>query len=179
MKVAFLDRDGVINIDTGYISSWKEFNYIPGTKRAMRKISDLGYEIIIITNQSGIARGIIELRDLKNMHIKLKEDLKSQNIKILDIFFCPHHKDGSIEKYSINCSCRKPLPGLFNNAIKKYDINLKKSFSVGDKTSDITAAKAAGIKINYLLTSQYHSLGPSKNCFKSLLEVANHKAQDA
>ena len=153
MKVAFLDRDGVINVDFGYVHRWKQFVWVPGAIRAMKKLLAIGFEIIIITNQSGIARGFYTEEDFDKLMKKVKKELVSHNIKILDVFYCPHHIDGILKDYKIKCGCRKPKPGLINQAKKKYEIDLENSILIGDQESDVKAGKAAGINNCILVES--------------------------
>lgn len=155
IKVAFLDRDGVINKDIGYLSNFEQFEYIEGSIDAMKMLEEAGYEIIIITNQSGIARGFFSLRDYENLTNQYLSYLRNFGINVLDVFYCPHHPNGIRSPYNINCECRKPKPGMILKAIKKYNISLNSSFLVGDKYSDIQAAKLAGIKKTYLVKSRY------------------------
>ena len=155
IKVAFLDRDGVINKDIGYLSNYEQFEYIEGSIDAMKILEEEGYRIIIITNQSGIARGFFSLREYEILTNQYLTYLKNFGIIVLDVFYCPHHADGIRSPYNINCDCRKPKPGMILKAIKKYNICLNSSFLVGDKYSDIKAAKFAGIEKTYLVKSKY------------------------
>ena len=145
MKVAFLDRDGVLNVDFGYVHNWDNFVWIPGSIEAMQKLQDHGFNIIIITNQAGIARGYYSEKDFHKLMKEMRSHLDKFNVKILDIFFCPHHIEGKTKKYRKNCSCRKPEPGMLLNAIEKYNINRNESIFIGDRESDIIAGRAAGI----------------------------------
>lgn len=155
MKVVFLDRDGVINIDKGYVHKIKDFEYTYKCKAALSNILRKGYEIIIVTNQSGIARGLYTKNDYNYLTKYYLDDLKQDGINILDVFYCPHHIEGTISKYSKECFFRKPNPGMINESIKKYSINKSESFLVGDKKSDIDAGANAGIKNLTLIESPY------------------------
>ena len=149
VKIAFLDRDGVINsskINNGYIGLIKDFKWIKGAKKTIKYLKLKNYKIIIITNQSGIARGYFSLRDVYKLHKYLKLELKNFGVKIDKIYFCPYHKDGMIEKYSKNSDLRKPNIGMFKKAKKVYKIDMKNSFMVGDQKTDMQFAKKAGIK---------------------------------
>ena len=154
MKVAFLDRDGVINKDIGYLSDWGRFEYEFAVKSALSMLLNAGYELIVVTNQSGIARGYYSEEDFLLLMAKFRQDLEKSGIKLLDVFYCPHHIDGSIQKYMIDCSCRKPKPGLFFQAYEKYDIDVAQSVMFGDNVSDLEAAEAAGIKAGFLLRNK-------------------------
>ena len=140
-KVIFLDRDGVINHEIGYIKEWKKIKFYKNTLNALKKINKLGYLIIIITNQSIVARGIASKKEIINLNKKMMDYFKKKKIEIKHIYFCPHHP-----KFTINCSCRKPKNGMIIKAKKKYNLNLKQSWLVGDKTSDIKAGKISKIR---------------------------------
>lgn len=148
----FLDRDGVINEDNGYVYRWEDFKFLPGVIKSLKQISFFRIPIIIVTNQSGIARGYYTEKDLINLNTKLFNFLKKQNVDILDILYCPHLISGFVEKYSIHCKCRKPEPGMFISASKKYNINLRNSIMIGDKESDIESGINAGTKNQFLIS---------------------------
>ena len=146
MKVAFLDRDGVINRDEGYTHKIEQFEFIEGTIESLKRLLNASYSIVIITNQSGIGRGLYAESEYEQLTHWYKQELRVKGIKITDIFHCPHHPDD-------NCECRKPLPGLFQQAAKLYDIDFSSSIMIGDKISDIQAADAVGIPNRYLIPS--------------------------
>jgi D-glycero-D-manno-heptose 1,7-bisphosphate phosphatase len=153
MKAAFLDRDGVINNDYGYIDSWERFKFCDGIEIQLRNLITQGFELFIITNQSGIARGYFTEIELFKIHNKMKYELSNKGIKIKDIFYCPHHSKGIVEKYSIECNCRKPKPGLIIQATENFMINLSESILIGDKITDIEAGISAGVSKNFLLNN--------------------------
>lgn len=148
-KCAFLDRDGVINIDRGYISKVSDFKIYPGVGKAINLLNKKNYLVIIITNQSGVGRGLIKLNELKLIHSFLKKNISKYNAKINDIFFCPYHPKFGKGKYKKKSNDRKPGDGMIRKAIKKWKINTNTSFMVGDKISDKLAAKKAKIKFFY------------------------------
>ena len=154
MKVAFLDRDGVINEDIGYLHSWEQFTYKKLVKSALKTLIDSDYKLVIVTNQSGIARGFYTENDFMLLTKMMEEDLKNSGINLLDIFYCPHHQDGRIKKYKIKCNCRKPKPGLFFQAIEKYNIELLESVMFGDQESDMKASHAAGVQDRFIIGDQ-------------------------
>lgn len=144
-KAAFLDRDGVINIDRGYVYKWSDFEFAPGAIEAMKTINQLGFEIIVVTNQSGIARGFYSEDDFLKLSDSMLNFLASEGVQVAGIYYCPHHVEGSIKKFAIACSCRKPMPGMLMKATDDHNINLSESILVGDKISDISAARNAGV----------------------------------
>ena len=149
VKIAFLDRDGVINsskINKGYVGFIKDFKWIKGSKKAIKYLKLKKYKVVIVTNQSGVARGYFSLRDVYKLHNYLKKELKKIRTKVDKIYFCPYHKDGIIKKYSKNSNLRKPNIGMFNKASKVFNIDKKKSFMIGDQFTDMEFAEKAGIK---------------------------------
>lgn len=147
-KIAFLDRDGVINyskIKNGYVGFVKDFKWIPGAKKAIKLIRTKGFKIVIATNQSGIARGYFSIKDVYKLHRHLKEELIKYGTKVDKIYFCPYHKDGIIKKYKKESPLRKPKIGMFRLAKKKWNIDMKSSFMIGDQKTDIDFSKKAGI----------------------------------
>ena len=150
-KAIFLDRDGVINEDHGYTYKIKDFKLLDGVVEGLQTISKLEYKIIIITNQSGIARGFFSEDEFQLFMHHLLKALGKHNIHIVDYFFCPHHSDGIIPLYSHKCICRKPEAGMLYEAQKKYNLDLTKSILIGDKESDVLAGKRAGLHTNILI----------------------------
>lgn len=148
-KCLFLDRDGVINRDIGYAFKPEHISFMSGIFELCRHLQNQGYIIIIITNQSGIARGYYSEAEFQALNCWLKEAFTEQGITITDVFHCPHHPD-----ITGRCDCRKPEPGMLLQAIKKYPIAPQFSIMVGDKSSDMAAAKAAGITTRVFLNEQ-------------------------
>ena len=137
-KVVFLDRDGVINRDSAqYIKSWSEFEFLPGSLEALAALTGAGFDVIIITNQSAVNRGLITTPDLHNIHRLMQQKIEDRGGCIRDIFFCPHQPDEG-------CRCRKPNPGMIERAFRKYGIEPKSSTMVGDSAKDIECARNAG-----------------------------------
>lgn len=151
MKVAFLDRDGVINLEKNYLYKVDDFEFVPTAISGLKRIISMGYKIIIVTNQAGIARGLYKLSDYYILTEYYLDLLKSEDIDILDVVFCPHHPDGVVKEFSINCECRKPKPGMIIEASKKFSIDLENSIMVGDKESDILAGSNAGVGKSFLV----------------------------
>ena len=138
-KAVFLDRDGVICIDVNYCSRVEDFELLPGVLQAVKLLNDNDYKAIVITNQSGIARGYFTHQVLADIHKKMVTELSGDGAKLDDIFYCPHHPDDG-------CDCRKPKTALFQQAIEKYDIDTSLSFMVGDAQTDIDAGRANGCR---------------------------------
>ncbi|MBN2164872.1 MAG: HAD family hydrolase [Marinilabiliaceae bacterium] len=141
-KAVFIDRDGVINNDTGhyYIYKVDDFRINKGIYEGLKILSDAGFKLILVTNQAGIAKGEYTHEDVFKVHSYLKDELKRHNIYLTDIFYCPHHDSVSV------CNCRKPKPGMILEALKKYDIDPSQSFLIGDSLRDIEAGNSAGLK---------------------------------
>ena len=146
IKTIFLDRDGVINKEKNYLYKIDEFEFLDGIFDSCKYFLKLGYKIIIITNQSGIARGFYTEKEYNILSRWMINQFLEKKIEILDIFHCPHDQNAE-------CSCRKPKPGMFLSAQKKHNINLSASWMIGDKEIDITSANAAGINQTILLRS--------------------------
>ena len=142
---AFLDRDGVINIDKGYVYKIKDLEWVPGAIDAIRYFNEHGWLVIVITNQGGIARGFYQEADVLNFHEQLNDLLRQQGAHIDAFYYCPHHVDGIHSEYSIECDCRKPRGGMLLKAMKEWPIAADQSFMIGDKESDRQAARAAGV----------------------------------
>ena len=157
IKAVFLDRDGVLNKEIGYLYKIDDFEYTKNCADALKIFRTLGYEIIIITNQSGIARGYYAEEDYQKLTKWYLDDLKNKGVEILDVFHCPHHPEGSVNSLTFHCRCRKPSPGMFSKAVSKHHVDIKSSFLVGDKLSDIEAGRKIGIE-NLFLVETGHSI---------------------
>ncbi len=141
----FFDRDGVLNIDKGYVYRPEDFVWMPGAKAAIAWLNRNGYYVFVITNQSGVARGYYTEEDVKKLHDHMNDELAREGAHIDEFFYCPHHEEAAIEAYRKKCDCRKPQPGLIRQAMAKWTVDKESSFVVGDKPSDIEAATAAGV----------------------------------
>ena len=149
-RAIFLDRDGTMNVSKGFISKADDLELIPGTIDAIKAINKSGALAIVITNQPVIARGECSFEELHNIHNKLKTLLGEKGAFVDDIFYCPHHPDkgfeGEVPELKFDCECRKPKTGMIDEAVKKYNIDLSKSYMVGDSTMDLETARNAGVK---------------------------------
>jgi D-glycero-D-manno-heptose 1,7-bisphosphate phosphatase len=148
IKTIFLDRDGVINKDIGYLNKIADCKFINGVFEACQYFKSLGYEIVIVTNQSGISRGYFSEKDFQIFTKWMINQFECNDINILDVFHCPHSPES-------NCNCRKPKPGMFISAKNKYNIDVGKSWMIGDSERDIAAANLAGIKNTIMVRSGY------------------------
>ncbi len=161
-KVVFIDRDGVINKEVGYLHKIRDFEFIDGVFDACLHFQKLGYSLIIITNQSGIARGYYNEDDFHLVNNWMIDQFENQGVSILDVFFCPHGPEST-------CDCRKPKPGMFNQANDKYNIDMENSWMIGDKEADVQAANAAGIK-NTILVKSGHEIDEASSKSQFILD---------
>ncbi len=137
-KAVFLDRDGTINVDKDYLYKIEEFEYLPGVKDALRQFQAAGYELIVITNQSGIGRGYYTEADFEKLCDWMRGDLAKDGIELSGIYSCPHLPEAPVEKYRVACDCRKPQKGLFMRAVAEHGLDLKQCIAVGDKIRDLS-----------------------------------------
>ncbi|MGL5710717.1 MAG: D-glycero-beta-D-manno-heptose 1,7-bisphosphate 7-phosphatase [Cetobacterium sp.] len=151
-KVIFLDRDGTINVEKSYLHKWEDFEFEKNVIDGLKELKKMGYEFIVVTNQSGIARGYYSEDDLKALNNEMVKELKKHDIDILECYYCPHHPEKGLNQYRKNCDCRKPNPGMLLEGIKKYNVDIENSFMIGDKKSDLEAGKKAGLKSILILT---------------------------
>jgi D-glycero-D-manno-heptose 1,7-bisphosphate phosphatase len=142
---AFLDRDGVLNFDDGYIGTRERIRWVPGVATAIRTLNEAGYFVFVISNQSGVARGMFGEQDVRDLHDWMRNELQRDGARIDDFRFCPHHAEGSVADYAVDCDCRKPKPGMLRDLMTAWPVRAQGSFVIGDKPSDIEAAKAAGL----------------------------------
>jgi D-glycero-D-manno-heptose 1,7-bisphosphate phosphatase len=143
---AFFDRDGVINRDHGYVGSLDRFELVEGAARAIRLCRDAGYLVFIVSNQAGVAHGYFEEDDVKTLHDHMRALLAADGAQIDDIRYCPHHPEAKRSAYRQACACRKPEAGMILDLAKSRPVDLARSFLIGDKQSDLEAAKRAGIQ---------------------------------
>lgn len=145
-KAVFLDRDGTINVDRDYLYKAEDFRYIEGAVDGMRTLCQMGYLLVIITNQSGIARGYYSEEEYRTLEKWMLEDLKSKNIDVAGIYYCPHHPEATVTQYRTVCQCRKPGTELFWRAQRDLDIDMDHSFAIGDKERDLSICEESGVK---------------------------------
>lgn len=146
-SAVFIDRDGTLIVDAEYLSDPDKLELFEESAAALKKLNEANILAIIVTNQSGVARGYFDENNVHLLNHKLSDELNKQNARLDAVYYCPHHKNGTIEKYKKECDCRKPKTGLIKQAQNDFkEINLNKSYVIGDKASDIELAKNAGCK---------------------------------
>ncbi len=143
-KAVFLDRDGTVNEEVGYLADLSKLRLIPGAGAAIRRLNRAGFKVVLVTNQSGVARGYFPETFVHDAHALLNKMLKSEGARIDAVYYCPHHPKAGNSHYTVDCDCRKPKTGLIDRAVKELAIDIKHSFVVGDKWSDVELAQRAG-----------------------------------
>jgi D-glycero-D-manno-heptose 1,7-bisphosphate phosphatase len=149
-KALFIDRDGIINEDKGYIGKPEDIVFCEGVFSLLKAASDKGFKLIVVTNQSGIARGMYTESDMHAVHSFIQKSMLENGVVITDFFHCPHHPE-----YSGECSCRKPHTGMLLSAAAKHGIDLHQSAIIGDKRSDVQTGRNAGLRTSILVKSRY------------------------
>jgi D-glycero-D-manno-heptose 1,7-bisphosphate phosphatase len=149
---AFLDRDGVLNVDVNYLHKPEHVEWIPGAIEAVRELNDAGLLVIVVTNQAGIGRGFYSEADFEAFTSWMAERLAESGAHIDTVYHCPHHPTEALPAWRVDCECRKPRPGMFIRALAEWDVDVERSFMVGDKPGDLEAARGAGIARGVLFT---------------------------
>lgn len=152
-RAIFLDRDGVINHDHGYVHQVDDFEYIEGVFESCLALKQMGYKLVVVTNQSGIARGMYTEDQFHSLTEWMDWNFADKGVELDGIYYCPHHSEKGVGEYKIACDCRKPKPGMMLDAAAFLKIDLSQSVMVGDKHDDMLAAKAAGIPTRILVRS--------------------------
>lgn len=163
-KAIFLDRDGVINVDKSYVHKIEDFEFCDGVFDALKHFQNLGFLLIVVTNQSGIGRGYYSEEDFQKLTSWMVREFQNQGIAISQVYHCPHVP-------SENCTCRKPKAGMFEKAFKDFDIDTKNSWMIGDKPSDIQAGKNAGIPNTVFISKA--KCKEAKYSVKTLFDIIN------
>lgn len=145
-KAVFLDRDGTINVEKGYLYRIKDFEYINGVVEALHLLQKMGYTLVIITNQSGIARGYYAEETFLSLTRWMVSDLQQKGIPVAGVYYCPHHPDGGVKKYAVACECRKPGTKLFWQAQEDLQVDMEHSYAIGDKMRDIAICWESGVQ---------------------------------
>lgn len=175
-KGIFLDRDGTINVEKDYLHKIDEFEFEVGALEALKIFKDKGYIVIVVTNQSGIARGYYSEDDLEKLNNYMCEVVEAKGGKIEKCYFCPHHPEKGLKEYKQECSCRKPEIGMLEKGIAEFEIDREGSYMIGDKISDIDAGERAGL-IPVLVKTGYGKKTLDKNAvncevYDNLLDFA-------
>jgi len=169
-KIAvFLDRDGTINQDTNYLANPDELRLIPGAAQAIARLNQAGLPVVVVTNQSGLARGFYNHDDLQAVHAEMDRLLSAHEAKVEAYYHCPHHPEGVVEHLALECDCRKPGTGMVEQAARELGLSLTGSFMVGDRPGDVGCALAAGMYAVRVLS------GPD---LSDEDQPAHHRAQD-
>jgi rfaE bifunctional protein nucleotidyltransferase chain/domain len=175
-KAAFLDRDGVINKDKAYVYKWDDFEFVPGVIEGLQRLQATGHALVVVTNQSGLARGYYTEKQYQELTAQFQSALDAFGIKLAGVYHCPHHPKGSVAALTTRCECRKPAPGLILKAAQELGLSLADSLLIGDKSSDIAAARAAGVGRAYKIRSENPETGADDTAadgyFSSLLDCA-------
>lgn len=150
----FIDRDGTINEQMGYVNHISRFVLLPGTAEGIRLLNRHQYLAIIVSNQSGVARGYFPMELIERVHAHMKNLLAKEGANIDGIFFCPHYPRGIVPEYSVECDCRKPRTGLVQRACEEFDIDMKNSYVIGDRCSDIELAERSNLQ-GIMVTTGY------------------------
>ena len=169
-KAFFLDRDGVIIEDANYLSKPEQLRLIPGAAEGIALIREHGYKVIVVSNQSGIARGYFTFDDLAKVEKALIAMLEEKGAKVDAWYYCPHHEKGSVSEYAVKCTCRKPLPGLVLQGMQDLCIDPEKSAMIGDKLSDVQCAVNAGIKHYAKVSTGHGSEALEKGAVPGMIE---------
>lgn len=151
-RAVFLDRDGTINVDKHYLHKVEEFEFIPGAPAAIRRLNDAGFLVVVVTNQSGVARGYFSMEAVERLHRHLQGQLEAVGAWVDGFYICPHHPSEGQGAYRRDCCCRKGAPGMLLQAASELGIDLKRSFMVGDKVADVEAGRGAGCRPLMVLT---------------------------
>jgi len=172
----FMDRDGTINEQMGYINHVSRFILLSGTAEAIKLLNRSEYLAIVISNQSGVARGYFPVELVEEVHARMRALLEKEDSFVDGIFFCPHYKTGVVPEYTIACDCRKPETGLIKKACKAFDIDMANSYVIGDRSTDIELAVRSNLK-GILVTTGY-GLGDIDYVFPRMSFKPAHIAKD-
>ena len=174
-KAVFLDRDGVINEERGYVHTPEQFVLIPRVIDAIRRLRSGGFKVVVVTNQSGVARGFFDIAAVDRLHRHLQSVLAAEGEQVDGIYYCPHHREGTVTEYAVDCDCRKPMPGLLLRAANELCVDLGVSYLIGDKLSDIQAGRRAGVKKTFLVRTG-HSLSAEETSYADYVAHDTYEA---
>jgi D-glycero-D-manno-heptose 1,7-bisphosphate phosphatase len=169
-RAAFLDRDGVINVDPGYVYRIEDFEFVPGTLQACRELARRGWLLVVATNQSGIGRGLYTEQQFEALTDWMRRRFEESGASLAGVYHCPHHPTDALGGYRVPCSCRKPQPGMLLAAARDLSLDLARSMMFGDKCEDLLAAQAAGIAHRVLLGKDGRA-APDPDCAPELVQA--------
>jgi D-glycero-D-manno-heptose 1,7-bisphosphate phosphatase len=177
-RAAFLDRDGVINVDAGYVHRIEDFEFVPGTLEACRELARRGWLLVVATNQSGIGRGLYTAQDFNALTDWMRGRFERSGGPLAGVYYCPHHPTDAIDGFRIRCDCRKPQPGMLLRAARDLSLDLAQSVLFGDKCEDLLAAQSAGI-VHRVLLGKDGRVPPRDDCAPGLATVRFTNLGDA
>ncbi|HLA13080.1 MAG TPA: HAD family hydrolase [Pyrinomonadaceae bacterium] len=151
-RAVFIDRDGTISEEVGYVNHLSRFRLFPYAAQAIRLLNDAGWLAIVVTNQAGVARGYFDEEMIQQVHQQLSAELQAAGARLDQIYYCVHHPSIGEPPYRLACDCRKPLPGLITRAAREFSIDLAQSWMVGDRYSDVELARNAAVKSAFVLS---------------------------
>ncbi|MBN2541765.1 HAD family hydrolase [bacterium] len=169
----FIDRDGTLIVEKDFLQNPDDVEFIDGSIEAVKLFNDMGFKVIIVSNQSGVARGYFTENEVQIVNMRVQEIVEKEGAHIDDMYYCPHHPDGVVPEYSLHCDCRKPKPGMVYKAVENHDIDLETSYVIGDKESDVLLGKLAGVTAIRVRTGYGKDLGSS-----GILTRADHVAEN-
>lgn len=182
-KAVFLDRDGTINVEKNYLHKIEDFEFLVGAIDGMKILQDVGFKLIIITNQSGIARGYYTENDFKILNNWMVAEIEKYSVRIDAVYYCPHLPDAQIIKYRVACNCRKPKLGLYEQAVKELSVDINHSWTIGDKLRDCSVCDKTECKgflvgenedakiIEHIKSGEYRNIGYALNLFDAAKEI--------
>ena len=164
-RAVFLDKDGTINTDHGYVYKTEDFNFLPGSIDAILRLNQAGFLVIVVSNQSGVARGYYSEKDIEVLHKHINDQLNSRGAHIDAFYYCPHLYPDGIPPYNVKCDCRKPETGMVEKAIADFGIDRAESYMIGDKEIDVELGRRARLKGSFKISESYTLL----DCVKQIL----------
>ena len=186
-KAIFLDRDGTINVEKNYLHKIDEFEFIPGTVESLKLLQKAGYKLIVITNQSGIARGLYAEKEFLNLNDWMLSEIEKSGVIVDKVYYCPHHPEAKIKEYRIDCNCRKPKLGLFEKAIDEFNLDLSGCYAIGDKIRDCSICMISECKgflignnekqeiIEQVKNGKYDNIDYADNLYGAVLKITEAK----
>jgi D-glycero-D-manno-heptose 1,7-bisphosphate phosphatase len=146
MKAVFLDRDGTLLVERGYITSPEQVTLLPGVAQGLARLKAAGWRLLVVTNQACVAKGLITEEELGGIHQRMVMMLGAEGVMLDGVYWCPHHPEGTVMEYAVECGCRKPRPGLLEQAAREHGVDLEASVMVGDTLRDLEAGRGAGTR---------------------------------